>query len=94
MDKFEEGIEKKLGAIERLLYLIVEEKKAEDRIIEEIIEMLIQERMWVKSSTGFRFGEKRQRIDQINIIIEKLNSKKKSNLFAVSTKEARHSSQA
>lgn len=93
MDKFKEDIEKRLGAIERLLYLIVEEKKAEDRVIEEIIEMLVKERKWVKSFTGFRFGEKRNRVEQINIIIEKLNSKKKSNLFAVSTKETRHSSQ-
>ena len=70
-----EEIEKRLGAIEKLLYSIVEEKKEENRVIKEIIDMLIEERKWIKSFKGYNYFEKSNRIEQVNLIIEKLKTK-------------------
>ena len=68
-------IEKRLGAIERLLYSVVEEKKEENRIIKEIIEMLIEEKKWINKFKGYNYFEKSNRREQVEIIIEKLKEK-------------------
>jgi len=72
-----EEIVKRLKTIEKLLYLIVEEQEKENRVIENIIGMLIIEKKWIKKFKGYDFNEKNQRIDQINIIIEKLKAEEK-----------------